>query len=43
MHEISKSQAAILSTLSQLWLNTEHIPDEKWAVNKEFFRLNQPI
>lgn len=42
MHEISKTQAAILSRLLQLWLNTEHIPDEECAASKEFYRLNRP-
>lgn len=43
MHEISKTQAAILSTLLQLWLNTGYIPDEECVASKEFYRSNQPV
>lgn len=43
MHEISKSQETILSTLLQLWLHTEHILNKEHAASKEFYRSNQPV
>lgn len=43
IHEISKTQAAIRSTLLQLWLNMEHIPDEECAASKEFYRSNRSV